>query len=76
LPEVPDRIEPLGSSLQKRLRRPSWAELVEAFSPPVRELRPGERPSDWASAPERGELDSGTALAMLARESLPAAICG
>jgi hypothetical protein len=49
LPDVPDQIEPLRPALPRSLRRPTWAELVESFCPPVRELKPGERPSDWVN---------------------------
>jgi hypothetical protein len=60
---VPDRIEPLGSPLQHRLRSPSWAEFVESLGPPVRELKPDERPSDWSSDTMEVEVEDGTALA-------------
>ena len=48
LPFVPDVIEPLRP-LPASLRRPTWEQFVSAFSPQVRELPPGERPSDWAN---------------------------
>lgn len=49
LPCVPDLVQPLGPELMmKRLRAPTWAEFVESFCPPVRELPSGERPRDWA----------------------------
>jgi hypothetical protein len=49
LPDVPDSIEPLRPALPRSLRRPTWEEFVQSFCPPVRELKPGERPSDWAN---------------------------
>lgn len=57
LPEVPDRIELLGSPLQHRLRSPSWAEFVESLCPPVRELKPDERPSEWCSGTAEVEVN-------------------
>jgi hypothetical protein len=49
LPDVPDRVEPLRTALQRSLRKPTWEEWVASFCPPVRELAPGERPSDWVN---------------------------
>src|SRR5688572_18609699 len=49
LPDVPDSIEPLRPALPRSLRRPTWEEFVQSFCPPVRELKPGERPNDWAN---------------------------
>ncbi|HEX2874190.1 MAG TPA: HNH endonuclease [Polyangiaceae bacterium] len=49
LPQIPDRIEPLGPQLRKTLRNPTWEEYVSARAPRVRELPEGERPRDWAS---------------------------
>jgi hypothetical protein len=49
LPEIPDRIEPTGATMQKSLRSPTWAQFVESLCPPVRELKAGDRPSDWAN---------------------------
>jgi hypothetical protein len=48
LPLVPDLVEPLRP-LPASLRRPTWEQFVSAFSPRVRELPQGERPSDWAN---------------------------
>ena len=48
LPLVPDVVEPLRP-VPASLRRPTWEQFVSAFSPRVRELPPGERPSDWAN---------------------------
>lgn len=47
LPQLPDRIEPLGPQLRMTLRNPTWQEYVSACSPRVRELPAGERPRDW-----------------------------
>jgi hypothetical protein len=60
LPSVPARIEALGPALPGSASPdPSWAEQVASFCP-VRELEPGDRPSDWVqsgelSAPARQE---------------------
>jgi hypothetical protein len=48
LPQVPDRIEPLGPQLRRALRNPTWEQYVSARAPRVRELPVGERPCDWA----------------------------
>ena len=53
LPRVPDCMTPLGPAPLRTLRNPTWEEFVTAFSPRVRELPPGERPSDWASDVDR-----------------------
>jgi hypothetical protein len=49
LPQVSDRIEPIGPQLRKTLRNPTWEQYVSARAPRVRELPVGERPRDWAS---------------------------
>ena len=51
VPEVPDRIEPLGPEHQPILsaRNPSWEQFAAALSPQVRELPAGEQPGDWAN---------------------------
>ncbi|HXK18757.1 MAG TPA: HNH endonuclease signature motif containing protein [Polyangiaceae bacterium] len=49
LPQLPDRIEPLGPSLALAPRRPTWAEFAASLCPPIRELPAGERPRDWAN---------------------------
>ncbi len=47
LPEVPSRIEPLGPAPARAMpRAPTWSQLVQSACP-VRELNPGDRPSDW-----------------------------
>ena len=67
LPQVPDRIEPLGPQLRRTLRNPTWEEYVSARAPRVRELPVGERPRDWTPDLEPGEV----ALQELSDESLP-----
>src|SRR5688572_14991718 len=57
LPDVPDRVEPLRL-VPRALRSPTWAEFVESFCPPVRELKPGERPRDWVNDPLDPEIES------------------
>jgi 5-methylcytosine-specific restriction endonuclease McrA len=49
LPRVPDCIEPLGPSLPRTPRAPTWAEFAASLCPPVRELPAGERPRAWAN---------------------------
>src|SRR5690349_13362307 len=49
LPQVPDRIEPMGPQLRKTLRNPTWEQYVSARAPRVRELPEGERPRDWVN---------------------------
>jgi len=69
LPRVPDCIEPLGLSLPRTPRAPTWAEFAASLCPPVRELPAGERPRDWANdgfeSAARGETPSED------RETLP-----
>jgi hypothetical protein len=61
LPAVPARIEALGPALPGAApSNPTWADQVASFCP-VRELQPGDRPSDWVdsdalSAPARQEV--------------------
>jgi hypothetical protein len=61
LPAVPARIEALGPALPGAApSNPTWADQVASFCP-VRELQPGDRPSDWVasdalSAPARQEM--------------------
>ncbi|HVY26071.1 MAG TPA: hypothetical protein VHB79_05940, partial [Polyangiaceae bacterium] len=59
LPSVPDLVQPLGPvTMMKTLRTPTWAQFVESFCPPVRELPPGERPRDWANdGPEEASVN-------------------
>jgi hypothetical protein len=47
LPQVPDRIEPLGPATLRALRNPTWEEYVTSLAPQIRELPLGERPCDW-----------------------------
>src|SRR6266850_1112842 len=49
LPQVSDRMGPLGPAPASPLRNPTWAEYVDSLCPKVRELPAGERPRDWAS---------------------------
>lgn len=49
LPDVPARIEPLGSAPARNgfaPRNPTWREVTRAMCP-VRELRPEDRPRNW-----------------------------
>jgi hypothetical protein len=66
LPLVPDLVEPLRP-LPASLRRPTWEQFVSAFSPRVRELKPGERPSDWAN-----DMDDVSAAHVSAPSHFPA----
>jgi len=49
LPQVPDRIEPLGPSLPRALRAPTWPEFAASLRPAIRDLPVGERPRDWVT---------------------------
>jgi hypothetical protein len=49
LPEVPDRIEPLGPARTQPATSPTWEQMVTSWAPEVRELAAGERPADWAN---------------------------
>jgi hypothetical protein len=51
LPQVPDLIEPLRPEPVPLLAttRPSWERFASSFEPPIRDLRPGERPREWAN---------------------------
>src|SRR6188768_4268403 len=62
LPAVPDVMQPLGPELPRALRNPTWAELVASHCPPVRELKAGERPADWANDGADESESAGPAL--------------
>lgn len=48
LPDVPARIEPLGPAARGNpLQSGTHAQFAAALAGPVRELPPGDRPSDW-----------------------------
>ena len=51
LPEVPDRIEPIGPEHEpmRSVRTASWEQFATALSPQVRELPAGEQPCHWAN---------------------------
>jgi hypothetical protein len=50
LPQVPDLIEPLRPERALlATTRPSWEHFISSFEPPVRDLKPGERPREWAN---------------------------
>ena len=55
LPRVAAVVEPLGPEPTGHVVRgnPTWAQVTEAFAPPVRELEPGERPRDWAEVDDK-----------------------
>jgi 5-methylcytosine-specific restriction endonuclease McrA len=49
-PDAPASVEPLGPTpvgVPVPTANPSWEEFVEALSPPVRELGPGDNPREW-----------------------------
>jgi 5-methylcytosine-specific restriction endonuclease McrA len=59
LPDVPALVEPLGPAPCGIAGNPTWSQMVEAHSPEIRELSPGERPKDWiADALAGAELDA------------------
>jgi hypothetical protein len=47
LPDVQALVEPLGPPPRAVIANPTWSQRVEAHSPEVRELEPGDRPRDW-----------------------------
>ena len=51
LPDVPDRMEPLGAEREPMLstRNPSWERFVATLSPHVRELPADQQPCNWAN---------------------------
>ena len=64
LPDVPARIEPLGPAPEGRpLQSGTHAQFAAALAGPVRELPPGERPSDWL---EGGSDEAASAEPVLA----------
>ena len=69
LPLVPDVIEPLRPA-PKAPRNPTWEEFVTSLCPPVRELRPGERPKDWANDSAEAEDQPGVSVHAPARVEL------
>jgi hypothetical protein len=52
-PDVPPRIEPLGPARVGFVTNfaPTWNAFAAALAGPVRDLSPGERPSDWTVDP-------------------------
>jgi hypothetical protein len=60
LPQVPDLIEPLRAEPAPPLAttRPSWERFASSFEPPVRDLRPGERPREWANDDDAVALEA------------------
>ena len=84
LPQVPDRIEPLGPSLPRALHAPTWAEFAASLCPPIRDLPAGKRPRDWANdgfesaegggaaQPGSGGIGMGDAALPADGETLPA----
>ena len=59
LPDVPALVEPLGPAPRSIAGNPTWSQMVEAHSPEIRELSPGDRPKDWvADAVAGAELDA------------------
>jgi 5-methylcytosine-specific restriction endonuclease McrA len=70
LPQVPDRLEPIGPQLRKTLRNPTWEEYVSARAPRVRELPVGERPRDWVNEDNDANTEAAPAEAQ-SNEPLP-----
>jgi hypothetical protein len=64
LPEVPPRIEPLGPPPARLVpKAPTWEAFVSSLCP-VRELSPGDRPSDWVEDSNEGEVVAPVGLAL------------
>jgi len=58
LPQVPDRIEPLGPLGARPLRlNPTWQDYLASVAP-VRDLSDGERPRDWPNDAPQWANDS------------------
>ena len=47
LPDVRALVEPLGPTPHPVVANPTWNQVVDAYSPSVRELPHGDRPKDW-----------------------------
>jgi hypothetical protein len=62
LPDVPARVEPLGPAPARLVgpAHPPWADFVHSMCP-VRELVPGERPSEWVDIEVDGAADGSLA---------------
>jgi hypothetical protein len=60
LPQVRDLIEPLRPEPAPPLAttRPSWERFASSFEPPVRDLRPGARPREWANDDDAVALEA------------------
>jgi hypothetical protein len=59
LPDVRALVEPLGPAPTLVPGNASWSQMVNALAPAVRELPPGDRPSDWSdSTPGNDVLDA------------------
>jgi hypothetical protein len=58
-PDVPPRIEPLGPARVGFVTNfaPTWNAFAAALAGPVRDLSPGERPSDWTVDPNEWVSD-------------------
>jgi 5-methylcytosine-specific restriction endonuclease McrA len=66
LPQVADRMQPIGPAPMLAPRNPTWEQYVTSLAPPIRDLPLGERPSDWAKPldvpheVEAHEVEAGT----------------
>jgi hypothetical protein len=70
LPEVPPRIEPLGPAPARLVpAAPTWQAFVSSLCP-VRELSPGDRPSDWMEDENEGEAVARAGSSLLDDETL------
>jgi hypothetical protein len=59
LPDVRALVEPLGPAPTLVPGNATWSQMVNALAPEVRELPPGDRPSDWSgSTPDNDVLDA------------------
>jgi hypothetical protein len=65
LPDVQALVEPLGPAPRPVIANPTWSQRVEAHSPEVRELEPGDRPKDWIDDSAADDSEA-VALAALA----------
>jgi 5-methylcytosine-specific restriction endonuclease McrA len=72
LPDVPARVEALGPAPHGIVGNPTWARTIEAHSPEVRELEPGDRPKDWTADSPEDDGPSANQLAIAESDPEPA----
>jgi 5-methylcytosine-specific restriction endonuclease McrA len=75
-PDAPASVEPLGPApvgISIPTANPSWEDFIEALSPPVRELSPGDNPKEWLTdSASNDDSDLGVPVPVPVREPEPA----